>query len=310
MKEIADKTRSRTGVIITLIIGLAIGSVCTASIISLLTNSMDLWLAYTILVSIFIVSTFFIFFWIFKKELFEKIFGVELKDFSVLLHDIVEDISENRKHNIKLRAYEAAVVWTTLKTRIAFIGLLVFLATALFLMLNAYVMFRQNDLIMQQIEIMGDEKEIIEKQVEIAREEKIISEFKLTEKILDLVRSHSKDHRDIITTISNCGKVYNVNGGAHNYQEINNYLAFIEDFSIYEKDGFFRIEKINDLFGFYFLAFYRNNDGEIKRYITDVRNNVSSLFYSDLLSLMNKLEALPSNKNLIQVIDKICGKKP
>jgi hypothetical protein len=309
MKDIAETTNSKTGVIITLCVGLTIGSVCTASIIALLTNTIELWLAYTLLGLMFLVSFFFILFWIFKRELFVKLVGVEPKDISVLLHDFVEDLTQKNINNLKDRAYEAAVVWSTFKARAILISLLVFLATSLFLMLNAYVMFRQNDLIMEQISLMEKEEGLIQNQVKISEQEKLISEFHMIEKIMDLVRIHNTVFTDIITTISKCGNIYDIDGGVHSFKQINNYLAFIEDLAVYEKEGFFKLEKINDLLGFYFLAFFRNNDGEIKNFIDGVRANISNQSYTDLLALMKKLESLPINKDLIGNIDRICKAK-
>lgn len=309
MKEVADKVNRKTSIIITLIIGLAIGSLCTAAIISLLVSSMDLWLAYGLIGIIFFTSLIFVLFWIFKNEFFERVFGVKLKDISTLAHDVVDDISQNNVHNIKHRTFEAAVVWTTIKTRVAFISFLVFLVTSLFLMLNAYVMFRQNDLLLKQIEIMKEEKVLVGEQVKIATQEKNISEFHRTEKILDLVRLHNNKFEEIISTVSSCGKLYDDWGGSHSYLEINNYLAFIDDMAIYEKEGLFDFEKLNEMLGYYFLSFHRNNNGEMKRYIKGVRDNVSSRFYINLLSLMDKMESHSKNIDLIKNIDAICIKR-
>ena len=295
MKGKADKEYKKLSTLITLSVGLAIGVSVTASFLALFDAAMPLWIPFSILIFIIIISFIFASFWIFKGEFFEKIFGVKLKNIPHLVNDICDDISVGDFKDIKVRIYEAAVVWSSYKTRTAFIGLLLLLTTSLFLMLNAYVMYKQ-------IKIMKINNSILEKQI-------VLEEFKLSEMLFDKAKGeHAETFSKIVASVEACDYLYEKNNGKYKHGDINDYLAIIDELAMYEKAGVIPLDKINKRLRLYILAFYRNNNGEIKDYVSVVQKAYSETFYEDLISLVAKLEAIPENKKLLIKLKNICDK--
>ncbi len=194
-----------------------------------------------------------------------------------------------------VRNISARYTWLT--TRKWMIGVIVSILAVFVGLAGSALIFKQNSLLSEHGDILSKQNKLIQIQI---RE-------KLLEKNSFIYQENNKN---FLVALDSCAPLYNRGKlkGKFTYIDINKFLKFFDTMGSYVDEKLISLETANKQFGWYLLTMYHNNNGEIQQYIKDTRKNSSKILYSDLISLVEEVIALQSNKVTIDKIKDICRK--
>lgn len=141
-----------SSIVISLAVGVLVGGVVTVTVLA---NSEDVGLLQAVIEltsdAIIVLCFLLLIYWVVKSRFVKKLLGVDLQSISNEAESIAQDIIQKDINNVPLRAKELFAMWAAIRARGFFITAIVYLSTALFLLLNSYLLIRQNGIIKEDV---------------------------------------------------------------------------------------------------------------------------------------------------------------
>lgn len=297
-----------SSILVTLSLGLLIGGIGSASFIAIFSKNIPIYIAYMFFGFIFLCSIVFLIYWIMKGQLFLKMTGVHQKEVSNLAEDIFSDLKNKNFKNFDARLLEAIVIWTVYKSRMIFVTTLVFLSTALFLMLNSYATLKQIKLTDIQIK---NENTQFENEMILLDKQRNLAKLALITTVKKEINIQNKYFKKLKVSLDSCLPIMKdlKNKNGFSYVIINEYLNYFESFIQFEKDKTITLNELNNLIGIDMLSFYFNK--ELKEYLNKGRSNdiFGNQWYKGFSDLSKKLLTLDINKKISSNLQRRCIEK-